>query len=62
MPLHVFTWTDTAGRVGLKRDAMYLVRPDGHVALADAQQDVSRLRDHLAKFGVRVTASLPLPQ
>lgn len=34
LPLQVFEWTDAADRAGLARDAAYLVRPDGHVALA----------------------------
>ena len=34
LPLHVFPWHLEMGRVGLQRDAVYLVRPDGYVALA----------------------------
>ena len=36
LPLHCFAWTDAAGEAGLHRDAAYLVRPDGYVALATA--------------------------
>jgi hypothetical protein len=32
---------------GLRRDALYLVRPDGHVALASGDQSVSRLTTYL---------------
>jgi hypothetical protein len=35
LPLHVFPWGRAAGRAGFRRDAVYLVRPDGYVALAD---------------------------
>ena len=35
LPLHVFQWRTGMERSGLMRDAAYLVRPDGHVALAD---------------------------
>jgi 2-polyprenyl-6-methoxyphenol hydroxylase-like FAD-dependent oxidoreductase len=35
LPLHVFPWGPTAGRAGLGRNAIYLVRPDGYVGLAD---------------------------
>jgi hypothetical protein len=35
LPLHVFPWEPAAGRTGLRRNAVYLVRPDGYVALAD---------------------------
>jgi 2-polyprenyl-6-methoxyphenol hydroxylase-like FAD-dependent oxidoreductase len=36
LPLHVFPWTSKAHRAGLHRNAVYLVRPDGYVAVADA--------------------------
>ena len=36
LPLHRFAWTEAAGEAGLHRDAAYLVRPDGYVALATA--------------------------
>jgi FAD binding domain len=35
LPLHVFPWGPAASRAGLGRNAVYLVRPDGYVALAD---------------------------
>ena len=36
LPLHVFPWRPAMGRAGLQRNAVYLVRPDGYVAFADA--------------------------
>jgi hypothetical protein len=36
LPLHLFPWRPAMGRAGLRRNALYLVRPDGYVALADA--------------------------
>ena len=35
LPLHVFPWRPVMARTGLQRNALYLVRPDGYVALAD---------------------------
>jgi hypothetical protein len=35
LPLHVFSWRPEMARAGLRRDAIYLVRPDGYVALAN---------------------------
>jgi 2-polyprenyl-6-methoxyphenol hydroxylase-like FAD-dependent oxidoreductase len=35
LPLHVFPWRPELSRTGLLRNAVYLVRPDGYVALAD---------------------------
>jgi 2-polyprenyl-6-methoxyphenol hydroxylase-like FAD-dependent oxidoreductase len=34
LPLQVFEWSEAAYRAGLARDAAYLIRPDGYVALA----------------------------
>jgi hypothetical protein len=37
LSLHVLPWTSAMTRAGLRRDAVYLVRPDGYVALADRE-------------------------
>jgi 2-polyprenyl-6-methoxyphenol hydroxylase-like FAD-dependent oxidoreductase len=37
LPLHVFSWYPEMGRAGLRRNAIYLLRPDGHVALANPE-------------------------
>jgi 2-polyprenyl-6-methoxyphenol hydroxylase-like FAD-dependent oxidoreductase len=37
LPLHVFPWCHEMKRTGLRRNALYLVRPDGYVALADPE-------------------------
>ncbi|HKD47426.1 MAG TPA: FAD-dependent monooxygenase [Rhizomicrobium sp.] len=34
VPLHVFSWCEEYGRAGLRRNALYLLRPDTYVALA----------------------------
>jgi hypothetical protein len=34
IPLHAFAWSRAAGEAGFRRDAAYLVRPDGYVAMA----------------------------
>jgi 2-polyprenyl-6-methoxyphenol hydroxylase-like FAD-dependent oxidoreductase len=36
LPLHLYPWRPGMDKSGLKRNAAYLVRPDGYVALADA--------------------------
>jgi hypothetical protein len=36
LPLHIFPWRAEMDRAGLRRDAAYLVRPDGYVALVDS--------------------------
>jgi hypothetical protein len=43
LPLHVFPWRLDMARVGLRRDAVYLVRPDGYVALAAPEGDGAKV-------------------
>jgi hypothetical protein len=52
LPLHEWRWTAAARRAGLRRDAVYLVRPDGHVGFARVAADVEGLRAYLGRFGV----------
>jgi hypothetical protein len=47
LPLHVFAWRVPIAETGLKRDASYLVRPDGYVALADPLGDPRTLGAYL---------------
>jgi 2-polyprenyl-6-methoxyphenol hydroxylase-like FAD-dependent oxidoreductase len=35
LPLHVFRWHPETARTGLRRDVVYLVRPDGYIGLVD---------------------------
>jgi hypothetical protein len=37
LPLHIFVWRPDMERAGLRPNALYLVRPDGYVALADPE-------------------------
>jgi 2-polyprenyl-6-methoxyphenol hydroxylase-like FAD-dependent oxidoreductase len=53
IPVHAFAWTDAAGKAGLQRDAAYLVRPDGHVALASPVQEASAFQRFLASLAIR---------
>ncbi|PYR57273.1 MAG: FAD-dependent oxidoreductase [Acidobacteria bacterium] len=47
LPLHVFPWRPEMSRVGLRRNAVYLVRPDGYVALADAGGTAAAIASYL---------------
>jgi len=47
LPLHAFPWRPEMSRAGLRRNALYLVRPDGYVALADADASVAAVVSYL---------------
>jgi len=51
--LQVFPWSRSAARAGLARDASYLVRPDGYIALADPLHSPARLERYLDARGFR---------
>ncbi|TIS54670.1 MAG: hypothetical protein E5W91_25460 [Mesorhizobium sp.] len=53
IPIHAFPWSDAAEKAGLQRDAAYLVRPDGHVALASPLQEAAALQRYLAGLAIR---------
>ena len=53
IPLHVFTWDAAAREAGLVKDAAYLVRPDGHVALAEPKQDADALERFITRFKIK---------
>jgi hypothetical protein len=53
IPLHRYAWQPSFERTGLARDAAYLVRPDGYVALADASADAATLAAFVDKWSLR---------
>jgi hypothetical protein len=53
LSLHVFPCNEGTRDAGLMRDALYLVRPDGYIALASFEQRVSRLRTFVEQFRLR---------
>jgi hypothetical protein len=53
LSIHVFDWSPEMERAGLERGALYLIRPDGYVALADPDADPERLRRYFANRGFR---------
>ncbi len=52
LPLHVFAWQTAMKKASLRRNALYLVRPDGYIALADAQGNAATLQSYLDERGV----------
>ncbi|HUP01582.1 MAG TPA: FAD-dependent oxidoreductase [Gemmatimonadota bacterium] len=51
LPLHHFAWRPGMRGAGLRRAALYLIRPDGYVALADPHSDPERLRHYFDDRG-----------
>lgn len=56
IPLHVFPWAKAHEAAGLARDAMYLLRPDTYVALAETSGSVEALDRYFATRGIRLSA------
>jgi 2-polyprenyl-6-methoxyphenol hydroxylase-like FAD-dependent oxidoreductase len=55
MQLHVFDWQAECATAGLSRDAVYLIRPDTYVALADASGGSGALSRYFAELGIKPT-------
>ena len=53
LPLHVFPWRNDHHQAGLLRDAVYLVRPDGYIGLADAHARIGALTAYLDAHKLR---------
>jgi hypothetical protein len=47
LPLHILSWCPEIRTTGLQRNALYLVRPDGYVGLADAKGSATALTSYL---------------
>jgi 2-polyprenyl-6-methoxyphenol hydroxylase-like FAD-dependent oxidoreductase len=56
IPLQVFDWHEKHEAAGLVRDALYLLRPDTYVALADASGAPNRIAHYFAEHGITVGA------
>jgi hypothetical protein len=54
--LNVFRWTKQHEAAGLGRDALYLLRPDTYVALADTSGAPDAVDRYFARRGLRLTA------
>jgi len=55
LPLHEFKWQPEWQRAGLHRGGLYLVRPDGYVALAAVEQSPTMLASYLDSRGIRLS-------
>jgi 2-polyprenyl-6-methoxyphenol hydroxylase-like FAD-dependent oxidoreductase len=47
LPLHIFPWRPEMHQSGLRRNALYLIRPDGYVALANPAASATAVTSYL---------------
>src|SRR5262245_13017372 len=52
LALHEFEWQSIMERAGFQRNALYLVRPDGYVAVAASEPSASALATYLDERGI----------
>jgi 2-polyprenyl-6-methoxyphenol hydroxylase-like FAD-dependent oxidoreductase len=52
LPLHTFEWNAAMPAAKLEQNALYLVRPDGYLALIDSAADPDRLARYFAERGL----------
>jgi 2-polyprenyl-6-methoxyphenol hydroxylase-like FAD-dependent oxidoreductase len=57
LPLHVFAWSDACGAAGLKRDALYLLRPDTYVALVEPAGQSRALEQYFTERGIQTSSA-----
>jgi 2-polyprenyl-6-methoxyphenol hydroxylase-like FAD-dependent oxidoreductase len=55
VPLHTFGWRSEYENAGLARDALYLLRPESYVALADGSGAPGAIDRYFADHGIRLT-------
>jgi 2-polyprenyl-6-methoxyphenol hydroxylase-like FAD-dependent oxidoreductase len=56
MPLHVFDWKPECEAAGLARNALYLIRPDTYVALAEPSGAPAAVDKYLVDRGIKLAA------
>ncbi|HLZ06939.1 MAG TPA: FAD-dependent monooxygenase [Bradyrhizobium sp.] len=56
LPLHVFAWQDAHAAKGLARNALYLLRPDTYLALAEGSASPAALDRYFREVGVKLAA------
>jgi 2-polyprenyl-6-methoxyphenol hydroxylase-like FAD-dependent oxidoreductase len=54
LPLHVFAWKPEHEAAGLARNALYLLRPDTYVALAEPGGSPAALEQYFGEQGIRL--------
>jgi 2-polyprenyl-6-methoxyphenol hydroxylase-like FAD-dependent oxidoreductase len=50
IPLTIYPWNPAARQMGLRRNAIYVIRPDGHVGLAQAKANVAEINAYFKRI------------
>jgi hypothetical protein len=58
VPLHIYDWRSEHGAAGLARDALYLLRPDIYLALADTSGETGAIDRYCAEHEIQLGVSL----
>jgi 2-polyprenyl-6-methoxyphenol hydroxylase-like FAD-dependent oxidoreductase len=53
LALHTFPWQARMSRAGLRKNVVYLIRPDGYLGLADPTGDASTLEQYLQQHNIQ---------
>lgn len=56
LPLHVFAWRPAMRKAGVTQNALYLVRPDGYVALVDSGTSPATIARYMEAIGAESSA------
>jgi hypothetical protein len=62
LPLHEFAWRPQYDEAGFAQDALYLMRPNGYVALADQSGLGDTLQRYFAQRGIRIESAGGAPR
>jgi 2-polyprenyl-6-methoxyphenol hydroxylase-like FAD-dependent oxidoreductase len=62
LPLHSFPWHADMTRAGLRRNAAYLLRPDGYIACAELPSGAGRIADYLEAHHIVSRAAPTAPK
>jgi hypothetical protein len=50
IPFYIFPWTREAKKAGYLEKAIYVIRPDGYVGLADPNGDIVKISAYISKY------------
>jgi 2-polyprenyl-6-methoxyphenol hydroxylase-like FAD-dependent oxidoreductase len=59
LPLHVFPWRPEMGQTGLRRHTIYLVRPDGYIALVNPEGSPAAIASYLDAHNLKPSTPCP---